>query len=420
MIHKRFRIKNCVQTTTLFLFLISFQIISACSFSGPVLLFDDRQNTYELLIEVFAGPRPELFIHGDTQKITVRKDLKNKHIFRYALSNWKENFTYRYCFYSEKCASDTFSFKTFQDKTFSKLNIIAGSCLKIENNEYAALLDSIIRYRPDLMIWLGDNVYLKDNDVYDADQIRERYRLYRRHPQLHTVLATIPSIAIHDDHDYGPGDSDSSYLLRNVSNKIFRSYWYTSSMEEYSNKNPGLFNYYQLGTFRFILSDNRSFRSKQSELKSQIFGQHQLKQIDSILSNDNHPANILLSGGQILNPAMKYENLSNFPSEYQHVLKILERSVHPTLILSGDRHHGEITAIPKAMEITASPIFGSIFNTDEINTLRTYGPIDEFNMVYLQLDASTITPTALIRFIANQSSPSVLFNFSGKTDEIKK
>ena len=64
-----------------------------------------------------------------------------------------------------------------------------------------------------MMFWLGDNLYLQQPDLFDPASMASRYRRQRAFPPLQSLLTATPHIAIWDDHDYGPNDSDASYVL---------------------------------------------------------------------------------------------------------------------------------------------------------------------------------------------------------------
>ena len=69
------------------------------------------------------------------------------------------------------------------------------------------IFESIYEKDPDLFIWLGDNVYLREPDWTSWTGILQRWTHDRSLPQLRGLLATRPNYAIWDDHDYGPNNS---------------------------------------------------------------------------------------------------------------------------------------------------------------------------------------------------------------------
>ena len=81
------------------------------------------------------------------------------------------------------------------------------------------------RIKPDLMLWLGDNLYLQRPDFLDPASMAMRYRRQRAFAPLQRLLTAAPQLAIWDDHDYGPNDSDASYVLKGETLRLFQRYW---------------------------------------------------------------------------------------------------------------------------------------------------------------------------------------------------
>ena len=54
---------------------------------------------------------------------------------------------------------------------------------------------------------------------------------------------------------------------------------------------------------------------------------------------------IILMGGQFLNSAPTFENVSVYASERQRLVDLFSESSGIPIILSGDRHHGEISKL---------------------------------------------------------------------------
>jgi len=84
-------------------------------------------------------------------------------------------------------------------------------------------------------------------------------RRQRALPALQRLLVTAPQLAIWDDHDYGPNDSDMSYVLKGRSLELFRRYWANPS---YGLPDvPGIFGLARFGDVDVFLLDDRWYRS---------------------------------------------------------------------------------------------------------------------------------------------------------------
>ena len=77
----------------------------------------------------------------------------------------------------------------------------------------------------DFMIWLGDNIYLREPDWNSWSGIIHRYTHDRAIPELQEFLASTHHYAIWDDHDYGPNNSDRGYWNKNQTMEAFKIFW---------------------------------------------------------------------------------------------------------------------------------------------------------------------------------------------------
>ena len=75
------------------------------------------------------------------------------------------------------------------------------------------------------MLWLGDNIYLREPDWNSWTGIIHRYTHDRATPQLQPFMASVHNYAIWDDHDFGPNDSDKSFWNKNLTLKAFKLFW---------------------------------------------------------------------------------------------------------------------------------------------------------------------------------------------------
>jgi alkaline phosphatase D len=108
------------------------------------------------------------------------------------------------------------------------------------------------------MLWLGDTVYLRDQEVDSPSAIRYRYRFSRGAPELQRFLGATSHYAIWDDHDFGPDDSDGSYPLKHVTTDLFKRYW--PAIHHGLPDVPGVFQTFVLSDIRVFLLDDRTYR----------------------------------------------------------------------------------------------------------------------------------------------------------------
>ena len=78
------------------------------------------------------------------------------------------------------------------------------------------IFNSITTKDPDFMLWLGDNVYLREPDWNSRTGIMSRYAHTRALPEMQRLMASTHNYAIWDDHDYGPNDSDKTFWNKKI------------------------------------------------------------------------------------------------------------------------------------------------------------------------------------------------------------
>ena len=89
--------------------------------------------------------------------------------------------------------------------------IAFGSCA--HQTKPQPIWDAVLDYRPELFVFLGDNVY---GDVTSAalTELREAYAKAATVEGYAKVRATVPVLATWDDHDYGQNDAGGEFPFR--------------------------------------------------------------------------------------------------------------------------------------------------------------------------------------------------------------
>ena len=226
-----------------------------------------------------------------------------------------------------------------------------------------SIFSEIDALSPDLMLWLGDNVYLREVDWWDPQGIDYRYRHSRSEPALQPLLASTAHYATWDDHDYGPNDSDRSYVLKDDALDTFTRYWPAAARGLPGV--PGVFTHFQWADVEFFVLDDRYHRAPNDAPDDErtILGEEQVQWLMDALTASSAPFKVVAVGGQFLNPVPVFETFSAIaPAERQRILDgIHERRIEGVVLLSGDRHHTELLRMPRdgaypLYEFTSSPL----------------------------------------------------------------
>lgn len=262
-----------------------------------------------------------------------------------------------------------------------------GSCAFINEEPYDRpgkpyggdyhIFESIYKKKPDFMLWLGDNTYLREVDWNSKSGINKRYTHTRSLPELQPLLASVHHYAIWDDHDFGPDNSDGSFTHKDKTLTAFRNFWCNPSYGV--NGNGGITSRFEWGDVEFFLLDDRYFRTadKLSGENKAYFGDAQLNWLMSALASSRATFKVIVSGGQILNSVPDKDNYSTFPDEREKFLEMLEeQKITGLLFITGDIHLTEITKLERKKlyplyEFTLSPLTSGVGKFDEKrNTAR--------------------------------------------------
>ncbi len=223
---------------------------------------------------------------------------------------------------------------------------------------------AIAARKPDLMLWLGDNVYLQQPDYYDRSSMSLRYRRQRAFEPLQPLLGATAHVAIWDDHDYGPNDSDASYVLKGETKKLFERYWPNPSFG--LPDVLGTFGQIRYGDVLLFLLDDRWHRSPDGwpdGPDKTMFGTLQLEWLKrALVAAPRNAIKLIAAGGQFWNRASRFEGWHQFATERDAFAAWLAaQKIEGVIFLSGDRHFGELLRIERPgayplYEFTSSPL----------------------------------------------------------------
>jgi alkaline phosphatase D len=266
-------------------------------------------------------------------------------------------------------------------------SFLAGSCNYVNDPAFDrpgkpyggdhVIFENMAKEDANFMLWLGDNVYLREPDWDSRSGIHYRYTHVRSLPELQPLLRKMHHYAIWDDHDYGPNDEIRSYYLRNETLDAFKYFW---ANPNYGVANgEGITGFFQWSDCDFYLLDDRWFRTP-SAVNGELLGQEQLNWLIESLRLSQSRYKFISIGTQVLNSAKSAENHANYVEERSRLLAELDKyNIKGVIFLTGDRHNSEISKYTTEdgdvfYDLTVSPLTsGSTANTKEINHNRVEG-----------------------------------------------
>lgn len=256
---------------------------------------------------------------------------------------------------------------------------LIGSCFYVNDPPYDRpgtpygggfeILEAMANTQPDAMIWMGDNVYLREADWYSRSGILYRYTHTRSMSELQPLLGSTHHYATWDDHDYGPNNSDWTWREKAVTKDVFDLFWAnpSSGTPEFG----GIATNFQWGDAEFFLVDDRWFRSPEEKVGDRAMLGPQLEWLVDALISSQATFKFVVSGSQILNPVARWENFATFPEERGRLLAALrENDIGGVMFLTGDVHHTVLSRMSRPgtyplYDLTISPLTAGPSDTDE-------------------------------------------------------
>src|SRR6187551_527571 len=290
--------------------------------------------------------------------------------------------------------------------------IAFGSCS--DEDDSVQLWQEVIRQKPELWIWLGDNIYA---DTSDEAAIKSKYLRQKSHPDYQKLLSVCPVIGTWDDHDYGVNDGGKYLPFKKQSKELMLDFLDVPSDAEV-RKHEGVYSSYTLGNgerkVKIILLDTRYFRdslklsSKANERytptsKGDMLGEAQWAWLENELRNSDAALNIIGSSIQFIPTQHGYEKWMNLSTSRERMLDLLKKyGTRKTFFISGDRHIAELSrmkikGLPYTLyDFTSSGLTHTWDSGTEENKYRVGELIKQKNFGVIRIDWSYSTPKILL------------------------
>lgn len=230
--------------------------------------------------------------------------------------------------------------------------IAFGSCNK--ENMPQPLWRYIMENKPDLWIWMGDNIYA---DTQDMELMDSLYGIQKQHPDYARLVSTVPVIGTWDDHDYGINDGGKYFSKKEESENLLLDFLHIPDTNPVRNR-EGVYQSYTFGPkdrqVKIILLDTRYFRDTliaakeegklyEPNFEGDILGEAQWQWLEHELNSSEAALNIIGSSIQVIAEEHGYEKWANFPSARRKLFDLIASSgAQRTIFISGDRHIAEV------------------------------------------------------------------------------
>lgn len=212
----------------------------------------------------------------------------------------------------------------------------------------------IVDQKPDLWIWLGDNIY-GDSDVVDT--LIAKYNRQKQNDGYQKLLASTPIIGTWDDHDYGKNDGGVEFVSKVESQQAMFDFLGVAADDPIRNK-AGVYSAhsYTVGNakIKVILLDSRYHRDTleridgvyQTNETGTVLGDEQWAWLEKELTDSDADIHLIGNGIQVISMEHRFEKWQNFPNERARMFELIKKTQAPGVIfLTGDRHIAEVSEL---------------------------------------------------------------------------
>ena len=295
-----------------------------------------------------------------------------------------------------------------------------GSC----NDQTAPqpLWDPIRASKPDLWVWMGDNIYA---DTANMTALDSMYARQRRHPGYRALRTSTRVIGTWDDHDYGANDAGRTYPKRDSSQMHFLDFLDVPKNHP-RRAREGVYSAHVYGPpgrrVKVILLDTRYHRAPLTRdplteqvyfpnEKGDILGDAQWEWLEKELRTSSAQIHLIGTSIQAVSSRHAWEKWANFPRARERLFRVLDQSNAPgVVLLSGDRHHAELSRHDEAIdyplyELTASGLTHHASPGNEPNRHRV-GPLVaalNYGLVTINWDAEPVTLQLQVQGTENET-----------------
>ncbi|MCH2183017.1 MAG: alkaline phosphatase family protein [Mariniblastus sp.] len=298
--------------------------------------------------------------------------------------------------------------------------IAFGSCSN--QNKPQPILKAVVAQRPDLFIYLGDNIY---GDTKDMNVLAAKYAQLGAKREFQQLRAQVPVLSVWDDHDYGWNDAGKEYEFKEESKQIFMDFWKVPQ-DSPRRKHAGIYGSHRFAqgdkTLQIILLDTRTFRdplkrnNRTNNAEKKFKNDYQPDASDKTLLGESQwewlagvlrePADlrIIASSIQFGHEYNGWESWTNLPNEQQRMVDLIQQTgAEGVLFISGDVHWGEISrrdfpGLYPIYDVTASGITEDWHNV-EPNEFRIGEAFRSNHFGMLDVDWSAERPVVTMSIV---------------------
>ena len=245
------------------------------------------------------------------------------------------------------------------------IRIVFASCCDYRKKIGSKVWNDILGHKPDLLLLLGDNVYLParyepKSPAELRHQLKIQYDRLLSDPYFSALLAHLRAgerkvAAIWDDHDFLGGAKyarDFPDAYRDAAKaQFFESFGFAAQP-------PNVYRSFEVGDVKFVLLDCRSWREPPDTAPGKaedVLGAEQLEWLRGQLQHDRTYTVVCSSLTFYNHPGLKHERWDQYPAARAELLRLLTGRTG-VLMLSGDMHSNGAMEDDNLIELVSSGV----------------------------------------------------------------
>lgn len=202
---------------------------------------------------------------------------------------------------------------------------------------------NIGRDRPDLWIWMGDNIYADSDTI---PQRKARYDKLKANAYYTAFRNITPVIGTWDDHDFWSNNRDGSFPDKELSKLAAMDFLEIAPATVEGHE--GIYQSYTYGPegqrTKVILLDLRFNMVQKRSQPASLLGHKQWEWFKSEIGRNDYELLVIGSSQNVLSPSGA-QAWASFPAERALLYQLLKPLDQQVLFLSGDRHHGDFSKV---------------------------------------------------------------------------
>ena len=277
--------------------------------------------------------------------------------------------------------------------------IAFGSCN--DQNDKQPLWEDMLKQKPDLFIWGGDNVYA---DWGKSEALARAYKIQNAHADYAKFKSVTPYIGTWDDHDYAYNDADGNLAFKKISQSLHLDF-FEVAQDSPRRLQDGIYTSYQFGEegqkIKVIILDNRYFKGL--DPKAPILGETQWQWLEKEMATSTADLHFIVTGLSVFSPTIPYsEEWWHYPVEVERMKKVM-KNVKAPVFLTGDKHFSTIFKYSGHLEFLSSGMT-HVVNRKAWWYLGRKFPKTFFGLSYGQIDITWEGNIPVLRLVMRNTS----------------